>query len=210
MRVGHLSSLLYPHLRLKERQEPGNHTPGSLLPIPWQTSLSPSPCKPGLLALNGMREGHPGISLVFLSPVHSHRGPLPQKTSLEKHCARVRAALGHKSGNELRAKVVKRGRKPVCCHKGVRKEKEQTAKCLLPPLPASHQPPPACPTIQSLQEREEKDAETLTGHPLKFPALQPQWQGPGATPRSLCAQGGMITPLQPAPKAPLSQLTLLK
>lgn len=45
------------------------------------------------------------------------------------------------------------GRKPVCCHKGVRKEGEQTSKCFLPtPLPASppnipYQPPSVCPNV---------------------------------------------------------------
>lgn len=50
------------------------------------------------------------------------------------------------------------GRKPVCCHKGVRKEGEQTAKCFLPtPLPASPpniplQPPSICPNVSRPSE----------------------------------------------------------
>ena len=46
------------------------------------------------------------------------------------------------------------GRKPVCRHKGVRKEREQTAKCflptLLPPSPprTPHQPPAHRPNVQ--------------------------------------------------------------
>lgn len=45
------------------------------------------------------------------------------------------------------------GRKPVCRHKGVRKEREQTAKCFLPTLFSTsppntpHPPLPECPNI---------------------------------------------------------------
>ena len=99
------------------------------------------------------------------------------------------------------------GRKPVCSHKGVRKEREQTAKGFLPtPTPASpphtpHQPPSACPSILGLGRRRKRvQRPTPDTLPSSSAAFRAGGQGPLS--QHLCIHCPVITPSSASSEAP--------